>query len=123
VEDLMRVKEMTKMSKKATVLRALTDYFMEKGEILDKNTYAKQPDTPIPPRNVKRILGNWSRLPRMIKVNFPEDYDKIMGKDVVEDKPDEAEQARKEAAKALLASLAKVKEASKPKVEVKKDEK
>ncbi len=68
-----------KASRKAIALRSLTDYFLEKGEIMDSWTYTRQDDTPVPPRTVKRLIGNWSRIPKMIKVNYPEDYDKITG--------------------------------------------
>jgi len=124
-------------SRKAVALRTLTDYFLEKGEILDKNTYAKQKDTPIPPRNIKRLLGNWSRLPRMIKVNFPEDYENIVGieqltpeeidaeikaenaKIDAEDARIEAEEKAKQEAEAVIKNA--VKEVKVPKAEVKND--
>jgi hypothetical protein len=106
------------MSRKAKTLRALTDYFLEKGEILDRVTYAKQDDVPVLPRNVKRILGNWSRLPRMIKVNYPEDYAKIME---VEEVVEEVKVEVKVTPKVVPKFIPKF--VSKPKVEAKKDEK
>lgn len=103
-----------KPSRKGTVLRALTDYFLEKGEIMDSHTYVKQDDIPVPPRTIKRLIGNWSRIKRMIKVNFPEDFNKITGVEVqVEeaelteevDSEKEAKEAKVAAAKAKAAEV------------------
>ena len=96
------------MNRKATTLRALTDYFLEKGEILSYHDYVRQDDVPMPPRTIKRLLGAWGRLPRMIKVNHPEDFDKIMGNEpkvdteaIIAAEIEAEEQAKKDAAEKL----------------------
>ena len=59
------------------ILEILADYFIEKGEMLDKREYNKQDDRPIRATLVSRGIGSWARVPRMIERNFPDKFAEI----------------------------------------------
>ena len=86
------------MTQKTKILRTLTLYFMEKGEIMTNREYKKQDDKPIKSSNIIRVLGSWGRIPRMIKKNYPVEYALIMGEGE-EAKQDAADKVIKEANK------------------------
>lgn len=88
------------MTQKTKILRTLTLYFMEKGEIMTNREYKKQDDKPLKSSNIIRVLGSWGRIPRMIKKNYPVEYALIMGEGE-EAKQDAADKVIKEANKEI----------------------
>lgn len=77
------------MSRKRTVLDTLVEYFVKKGKILTRHEYCNEPDIPVHPATVKRVISNWIRLEKIIQNSYPEEYAKIIAGPVVE-KPEVA---------------------------------
>lgn len=65
------------MSRKSELLKRLTLYFMEKGKIMDKREYLSQTDAPVRVNQVATLVCSWSMLPKMIKHNFPAEFELI----------------------------------------------
>jgi len=55
---------------KIAVLKELDAYFKEKGRILSYNEYIKEEDTPVRVHIIKRVIGPWGRMERLLG-NFP----------------------------------------------------
>ena len=68
-------KEMNNMTRKTKVLEQLVHYFLELGYIPTLAEYKELSDAPIRSHLIKRELVGWSRLDRMIQVNFPAEYE------------------------------------------------
>ena len=64
------------MANKKAILEELADYFAEKGKILSVTEYKAADDTPIRYMVAKRPFGSWSRMQSMLKINFPEQWEK-----------------------------------------------
>jgi hypothetical protein len=70
---LQRKKTMTRLKR---IVKSVADYFVKKGKIMDMKEYIAQNDTPHRARAVRKITGSWARLLQIIKVSFPEEYEK-----------------------------------------------
>ena len=57
---------------KKKYLEQLAAYFISKSKILTSKEYKAETDVPIRPVLIKRKLGNWARIIRLVKANFPE---------------------------------------------------
>ena len=64
------------MANKKAILKQLADYFAEKGKVLSVNEYKAADDRPMRYMVAKRPFGSWSRMQSMLKVNFPEQWEK-----------------------------------------------
>ena len=64
------------MTRLKRIVKSVADYFVKKGKIMDMKEYIAQNDTPHRARAVRRITGSWARLLQIIKVSFPEEYEK-----------------------------------------------
>ena len=79
VEDLQkttlqrRKKTMTRLKR---IVKSVADYFVKKGKIMSMKEYIAEDDTPHRARAVRKITGSWARLLQIIKVSFPEEYEK-----------------------------------------------
>jgi hypothetical protein len=54
------------MTRKTKLVEDLTEYFTKKGKFLSYNEYIQQDDVPYRPQLIKRTVGSWARLERMI---------------------------------------------------------
>ena len=57
-------------------VKSVADYFVKKGKIMSMKEYIAEDDTPHRARAVRKITGSWARLLQIIKVSFPEEYEK-----------------------------------------------
>ena len=78
VEDLQkttfqRKKTMTRLKR---IVKSIAEYFAKKGRVMDMKEYIAQNDTPHRARAVRRITGSWARLLQIIRVSFPEEWEK-----------------------------------------------
>lgn len=78
VEDLQktilqRKKTMTRIK---LISKSIADYFAKKGKVMSMKEYIAQNDTPHRARAVRRITGSWARLLQIIRVSFPEEWEK-----------------------------------------------
>lgn len=61
------------MTRKTKLVEDLTEYFTAKGKFLTYNEYIQQDDVPYRPQLIKRTVGSWARLERMIgEIKSPE---------------------------------------------------
>jgi hypothetical protein len=70
---LQRKKTMTRLKR---IVKSVADYFVKKGKIMSMKEYIAEDDTPHRARAVRKITGSWARLLQIIKVSFPEEYEK-----------------------------------------------
>jgi hypothetical protein len=59
-----------------SVLKELDTYFKEKGRILSYNEYIKEEDAPVRVHIIKRVLGPWGRMERLLG-KFPAEEIKV----------------------------------------------
>ena len=64
------------MTRLKRIIKSVADYFVKKGKVMDMKEYIAQNDTPHRARAVRKITGSWARLLQIIKVSFPEEYEK-----------------------------------------------
>lgn len=64
------------MTRLKRIVKSVADYFVKKGRIMSMKEYIAQNDTPHRARAVRKITGSWARLLQIIKVSFPEEYEK-----------------------------------------------
>ena len=64
------------MANKKAQLKQLADYFAEKGKFMSAAEYKAAEDAPMRFTIAKRPFGSWSRMQSMLKVNFPEQWEK-----------------------------------------------
>lgn len=55
------------MSQRTKAIELLSEYFEQKGEILNPKQYKMEKDTPIRLENVKRVFGTWSRMEKIVR--------------------------------------------------------
>ncbi len=65
------------MTKKRIYLQQLAEYFISTGRVLTKAEYDAATDTPIRSFFIKRTIGNWARMEKLLKTNHPEVYEVI----------------------------------------------
>ena len=66
-------KTMTRLKR---IVKSIADYFVKKGRIMSMKEYIAEDDTPHRARAVRKITGSWARLLQIIKVSFPEEWEK-----------------------------------------------
>ena len=59
-----------------SVLKELDAYFKEKGRILSYNEYIKEEDAPVRVHIIKRVVGPWGRMERLLG-KFPAEVVKV----------------------------------------------
>ena len=64
------------MTRLKRIVKSVADYFVIQGKIMDMKEYIAQNDTPHRARAVRKITGSWARLLQIIKVSFPEEWEK-----------------------------------------------
>ena len=64
------------MTRIKLISKSIADYFAKKGKVMSMKEYIAQNDTPHRARAVRKITGSWARLLQIIKVSFPEEYEK-----------------------------------------------
>ena len=64
------------MTRLKRIVKSVADYFAKKGKVMSMKEYIAQNDTPHRARAVRKITGSWARLLQIIKVSFPEEYEK-----------------------------------------------
>ena len=64
------------MTRLKRIVKSVANYFVKKGKIMSMKEYIAEDDTPHRARAVRKITGSWARLLQIIKVSFPEEYEK-----------------------------------------------
>jgi len=64
------------MTRLKRIVKSVADYFVKKGKVMDMKEYIAQNDTPHRARAVRKITGSWARMLQIIKVSFPEEWEK-----------------------------------------------
>ena len=64
------------MTRLKRIVKSVADYFVKKGKIMSMKEYIAEDDTPHRARAVRKITGSWARLLQIIKVSFPEEWEK-----------------------------------------------
>ena len=64
------------MTRLKRIVKSVDDYFAKKGKVMDMKEYIAQNDTPHRARAVRKITGSWARMLQIIKVSFPEEWEK-----------------------------------------------
>jgi|TARA_B100001079_G_scaffold249822_1_gene240896 hypothetical protein len=64
------------MTRTKKIVKSVAEYFAKKGEIMNMKTYIAQDDAPHRARAIRKLTGSWARMIQIIKVNFPEEYEK-----------------------------------------------
>ena len=65
------------MANKKAILNQLADFFAKQGKVLTPSEYkALGADVPMRFMAAKRPFGSWSRMPQMVKANFPDQWAK-----------------------------------------------
>ena len=66
-------KTMTRIKR---IVKSVADYFVKKGRVMTMKEYIAEDDTPHRARAVRKITGSWARMLQIIKVSFPEEWEK-----------------------------------------------
>jgi len=56
-------------------LEQLADYFIKNGGVMTEQEYKARRDVPIRPFFVKRYIGNWAKVLKLMEKSFPEVYE------------------------------------------------
>ncbi len=64
------------MTRLKRIVKSVADYFVKKGKIMDMKEYIAQEDTPHRARAIRKLTGSWARMLQIIKVSFPEEWEK-----------------------------------------------
>ena len=56
------------MTRKSKLVEDLKEYFASKGKFLTYNEYIAEEDAPYRPQIIKRAVGSWARLQRMVNM-------------------------------------------------------
>lgn len=67
------------VTQKAKIIEKLVMYFMEKGKILSYKEYVDAGDGPYRATHIRRKVGSWALIERIISNNYPEEYALIIG--------------------------------------------
>ena len=66
------------MTRLKRIVKSVADYFVKKGKIMSMKEYIAEDDTPHRARAVRKITGSWARMLQIIKVSFPEEWEKAI---------------------------------------------
>ena len=73
-EGLQRMKKtMTRIKR---IVKSVADYFVKKGRVMTMKEYIAEDDTPHRARAIRKLTGSWARMLQIIKVSFPEEWEK-----------------------------------------------
>ena len=64
------------MTRLKRIVKSVADYFVKKGKVMDMKEYIAQEDTPHRARAIRKLTGSWARMLQIIKVSFPEEWEK-----------------------------------------------
>ena len=64
------------MTRQKRIVKSVADYFVKKGKVMSMKEYIAQEDTPHRARAVRKLTGSWARMLQIIKVSFPEEWEK-----------------------------------------------
>ena len=64
------------MTRIKRIVKSVADYFVKKGRVMSMKEYIAQEDTPHRARAVRKLTGSWARMLQIIKVSFPEEWEK-----------------------------------------------
>ncbi len=64
------------MTRQKRIVKSVADYFVKKGRVMSMKEYIAQEDTPHRARSVRKLTGSWARMLQIIKVSFPEEWEK-----------------------------------------------
>ena len=64
------------MTRIKRIVKSVADYFVKKGKVMDMKEYIAQEDTPHRARAIRKLTGSWARMLQIIKVSFPEEWEK-----------------------------------------------
>ena len=64
------------MTRQKRIVKSVADYFVKKGRVMSMKEYITQEDTPHRARAVRKLTGSWARMLQIIKVSFPEEWEK-----------------------------------------------
>ena len=66
-------KTMTRIKR---IVKSVADYFVKKGRVMTMKEYIAEDDTPHRARAIRKLTGSWARMLQIIKVSFPEEWEK-----------------------------------------------
>ena len=64
------------MTRIKRIVKSVADYFVKKGRVMSMKEYIAQEDTPHRARAVRKLTGSWARMLQIIRVSFPEEWEK-----------------------------------------------
>ena len=64
------------MTRIKRIVKSVADYFVKKGRVMSMKEYIAQEDTPHRARAIRKLTGSWARMLQIIKVSFPEEWEK-----------------------------------------------
>ena len=64
------------MTRIKRIVKSVADYFVKKGRVMGMKEYIAQEDTPHRARAIRKLTGSWARMLQIIKVSFPEEWEK-----------------------------------------------
>ena len=64
------------MTRLKRIVKSVADYFVKKGKVMDMKEYIAQEDTPHRARAIRKLTGSWARMLQIIRVSFPEEWEK-----------------------------------------------
>lgn len=64
------------MTRQKRIVKSVADYFVKKGRVMSMKEYIAQEDTPHRARAIRKLTGSWARMLQIIRVSFPEEWEK-----------------------------------------------
>ena len=64
------------MTRIKRIVKSVADYFVKKGRVMSMKEYIAQEDTPHRARAIRKLTGSWARMLQIIRVSFPEEWEK-----------------------------------------------
>ena len=64
------------MTRIKRIVKSVADYFVKKGKVMTMKEYIAEDDTPHRARAIRKLTGSWARMLQIIKVSFPEEWEK-----------------------------------------------
>lgn len=64
------------MTRIKRIVKSVADYFVKKGKVMSMKEYIAEDDTPHRARAIRKLTGSWARMLQIIKVSFPEEWEK-----------------------------------------------
>ena len=64
------------MTRIKRIVKSVADYFVKKGKVMTMKEYIAEDDTPHRARAIRKLTGSWARMLQIIRVSFPEEWEK-----------------------------------------------